>query len=709
MVLELGKELRDETVTTPWESVAAYPDQSRQRLPPGKRMGDLFVEVGNSLLILGAPGSGKTISMLELTRDLLDRFDADQGQPVPVYFNLATWAGQRPLARWLIPEFGQRYDVRAKQARAWLGDQRLILLFDGLDEVRPDYRQECVYAINDFVRQAKPAGYAVCCRLDEYVSLSTQLNMRGAVCLQPLSPEQVERYLAQAEAQLGGLRETLRSDDQLRELSSTPLMLSVMALAYQGLPAEAIREEQLDTVDERRTRLFSTYVQRMLELRAGKHPPYPHPRTIRWLTWLARGIQHHSASDFLIERLQPDWLATSAERVCYTVGSRVLGGLAIGLILGLTMNLGLVLTGSPASGFMEEWNDLIPRLLFGLLVGLANGLMAGLVDGARFERSLRRNESRQLRTPREVAADVIVYVLALGLVGWLLVTRVGKLDDAWEGIKFGMLFGVVFGVLFGFHDGRRSPRDDIRTVEAVRWSWREAWSGFRRSGGRGLVVGAGLGVLFALFTGGTGTRVDWQNGVIFTTLGGLIGAAVGGLLGAGKEGLKGTSIPGTALPNQGIALSVRSALLRGLLVGGSFGLTLWLGFLRTAGPSGALNGALVVGLLFGTLAAVGGGLLDVVQHYTLRAVLAARGYAPLNYSRFLDYAARLVLLQRAGGGYLFIHRLLLEHFVAGKASWAGPRAPQVGPGDASAASVPPQIQAPTTTPAPQAASTAQMT
>jgi eukaryotic-like serine/threonine-protein kinase len=184
---------------------------------------------------------------------------------------------------------------------------------------------------------------------------------------------------------------------------------------------------------------------------------------------------------------------------------------------------------------------------------------------------------------------------------------------------------------------------------------------------------------------------------------------LGGLLGAGKEGLKGTSIPGTALPNQGIALSVRSALLRGLLVGGSFGLTMWLGFLRTAGPSGALNGALVVGLLFGTLAAVGGGLLDVVQHYTLRAVLAARGYAPLNYSRFLDYAARLVLLQRAGGGYLFIHRLLLEHFVAGKASWAGPRAPQVGPGDASAASVPPQIQAPTTTPAPQAASTAQMT
>ena len=31
---------------------------------------------------------------------------------------------------------------------------------------------------------------------------------------------------------------------------------------------------------------------------------------------------------------------------------------------------------------------------------------------------------------------------------------------------------------------------------------------------------------------------------------------------------------------------------------------------------------------------------------------------------FLDYAARLVFLQKVGGGYIFIHRLLLEHFAA---------------------------------------------
>jgi len=164
--------------------------------------------------------------------------------------------------------------------------------------------------------------------------------------------------------------------------------------------------------------------------------------------------------------------------------------------------------------------------------------------------------------------------------------------------------------------------------------------------------------------------MDWRDGLMFSGLLGLMGAGAGGLLGACVAGLKGGAIPSTALPNQGIALSVRSALLRGLLVGSSLGIAAGLVVGSRAGRAGGLTAGLVAGLLFGTLAALGGGLLDVIQHYTLRAVLVVRGFMPADYSRFLDYAARLVLLQRAGGGYLFIHRLLLEHFAEGKAGVA---------------------------------------
>jgi hypothetical protein len=51
-----------------------------------------------------------------------------------------------------------------------------------------------------------------------------------------------------------------------------------------------------------------------------------------------------------------------------------------------------------------------------------------------------------------------------------------------------------------------------------------------------------------------------------------------------------------------------------------------------------------------------------VFHFTLRCILWRSGYIPWNYARFLDYASDRIFLQKVGGGYVFIHRLLLEHF-----------------------------------------------
>jgi hypothetical protein len=68
------------------------------------------------------------------------------------------------------------------------------------------------------------------------------------------------------------------------------------------------------------------------------------------------------------------------------------------------------------------------------------------------------------------------------------------------------------------------------------------------------------------------------------------------------------------------------------------------------------------GLMFGLIAFFWYGGQDVIQHYTLRFILYRKGHTRLRYAHFLDYAARLVFLQKVGGGYIFIHRLLLEHF-----------------------------------------------
>ncbi len=60
------------------------------------------------------------------------------------------------------------------------------------------------------------------------------------------------------------------------------------------------------------------------------------------------------------------------------------------------------------------------------------------------------------------------------------------------------------------------------------------------------------------------------------------------------------------------------------------------------------------GLLFGLAAAV--------QHYILRFWLWQTHTFPWKAQLFLDDTTTRIFLRRVGGGYSFVHRLLLDHF-----------------------------------------------
>ena len=76
------------------------------------------------------------------------------------------------------------------------------------------------------------------------------------------------------------------------------------------------------------------------------------------------------------------------------------------------------------------------------------------------------------------------------------------------------------------------------------------------------------------------------------------------------------------------------------------------------------------GLVFGLVEGLGAGLvyglvkggLAWIQHWMLRALLWRYDYAPFRYVRFLEHAKALLFLRRVGGGYIFVHRMLMEHF-----------------------------------------------
>src|SRR5262249_22635016 len=156
-----------------------------------------------------------------------------------------------------------------KIGRRWLEANWILPLLDGLDEVITANRWACVEAINAYVQNNGAPGLAVCSRLKEYTDLRVPLHVTGAICLQPLTQEQVKDYVARSGDALAGLSAALDKDQMLQTLAETPLMLDVMSLAYRDLPAEELTSEALNTEKERRSHLFDTYIDKMF-IRKGK-------------------------------------------------------------------------------------------------------------------------------------------------------------------------------------------------------------------------------------------------------------------------------------------------------------------------------------------------------------------------------------------------------------------------------------------------------
>ncbi|MBE9141522.1 hypothetical protein IQ254_30770 [Nodosilinea sp. LEGE 07088] len=74
--------------------------------------------------------------------------------------------------------------------------------------------------------------------------------------------------------------------------------------------------------------------------------------------------------------------------------------------------------------------------------------------------------------------------------------------------------------------------------------------------------------------------------------------------------------------------------------------------------------ALASGIAVTVLLAGTASWYSYIKHFTLRLLLYFTNAIPWNYARFLNYCTDRLLLQRVGGRYRFIHRLIQERFAA---------------------------------------------
>lgn len=107
ILINLDKEAQPDQVNRPWQREIRIGLKPASPLPEDRSIAQVFDDaaIGGKLLILGQPGAGKTTTLLDLAKVLVDRARADIYHPIPVLFNLSNWRDEKqPIREWMVAE-----------------------------------------------------------------------------------------------------------------------------------------------------------------------------------------------------------------------------------------------------------------------------------------------------------------------------------------------------------------------------------------------------------------------------------------------------------------------------------------------------------------------------------------------------------------------------------------------------------------------------
>jgi hypothetical protein len=579
----------------------------------------LFLRTGGGLLILGAPGGGKTTLLLELADGLLERAESDPSQPVPVVASLATWSGRRqPLAAWLATELAESYRIPLSAAHAWAGQDDLVLLLDGLDEVPGRYRDSCAEAVNQFMHERPFVRMALCCRTGTASGLRTELDLPQTLELRPVAQAQVDSYLARLETTwtpLAGIRAALAADERLR----VPLMLKVAALADRGRTAPARRELTAGP-----PRLPApAWPQEIAEIFAPQ-PPSPGPGPGGGT---GRGAVLDPAAiwDAYLTRMLSQRPLAPARSSGQAAARRSLAWLAARL---------------RDSGETEFQLDHLA----------AEARAARVRNHAQpqsHHRSSTRAGARELRRALRQAAtwtDRQVQTGLLDLARWL---ESRAADRA----------GTLAANMLRDRAGRARPGAWLRRLpQAMTAPAEEAgWSPERVPSPRPpITIVIVLPVLVAAAAA--------AGGLVLAAIAALAGGLLWGVRLPERAGLVPRPRRRRTVPNE----RIRRSAWRAAITGGTAALASGFGLYLASRLFGGLatSGVVLAAAVTGAGASVSNGAGACVRHYAARYRLARSGVIPWRCKAFLDAMTERGLLYRSGSGYQFIHRLLAEHLSA---------------------------------------------
>jgi hypothetical protein len=266
------------------------------------------------LLILGKPGSGKTIAMRVIARSLWT-FNEEIPE-VPILMNFSDIKGitdheglkKKIIETLKVYQFGhgkKSEDTAEKFVEDNLYNGKLFLLFDGYDELDKSSRKSAAKLLENFLNTYPQIPAAISSRTALYQSeLAFDKLKPCKISMAPFTPFAILKFLAlwkfEGKKSSHDLFEMINGKAHLSELASNPLMLTIITFLY-STPKYTLPDKRAEFYEQCTRALLEEWDRAKQTDRANKYESHQKTAVLSRLAF-----EHVSASDINDELIHED-------------------------------------------------------------------------------------------------------------------------------------------------------------------------------------------------------------------------------------------------------------------------------------------------------------------------------------------------------------------------------------------------------------------
>ena len=189
----------------------------------------------DKMIALGGPGAGKSTYLKFLALQSIKKDSGVKNRKIPIFISLKELADKGGS---LFEFIEYQFDIcNLEDATLFIENLlkkgKCLVLLDGLDEVQEDRKNEVIQDIIDFSEKYSDNQFVVSCRVAAYNSWFQKF---ADVQMADFNDQQIEEFIEKwfsANPKLGKeCWKKLKDQKPLKEMASTPLLLTLLCIAY---------------------------------------------------------------------------------------------------------------------------------------------------------------------------------------------------------------------------------------------------------------------------------------------------------------------------------------------------------------------------------------------------------------------------------------------------------------------------------------------